>query len=257
MTFRHFIAVAVFKSLITMRNMDDIDDSDDRGISPYNRSVARRLQIARELAGFSTAKEFSDKNELPQSTYSVHESGKRGLKPQVSALYARILKIRLPWLLYGEEPMRHMPTKSDPNQSIMVIGAVQAGEWVEAMEWPEQEWRPVPATSRDPRFPDANQFGLAVRGPSMNRHYPDGSTIVCVRYYDIHESPKPGQRVVVQRHSNTGQMEATAKELRQDDEGKLWLWPCSDHPEHQGPIRVDNGEEVEIIARIIGAYRPE
>lgn len=231
------------------------DDMSDQ-VSPENRAIAARLRRARIYRGFETAKEFSDKHGIKQPTYVMHELGKRGLSRSVAANYARILKIRLNWLLEDEGEMV-LSSTSSVDAPIMIIGAVQAGNWVEAMEWPVEDRRPVPVASRDPRYPHADHFALVVRGPSMNRFYPDGSIIVCVKYWDISERPQSGHKVVVRRHSDTGQIEATAKELRQDDQGALWLWPCSDHPEHQAPIRADNGEEVEILARIVGAYIPQ
>ena len=44
------------------------------------QETAKRLMEARVAAGYATAKEFADKNNIPQPTYSLHESGKRGLK---------------------------------------------------------------------------------------------------------------------------------------------------------------------------------
>ncbi len=227
---------------------------DDAPRSADTAAIAARLKQARLAAGFRTQKAFWSAFGLPQATYSAHESSGRGLKRSVARDYCARLGIRLAWLLDGEGPMA-VPREAP--SAILTRGAVQAGSWIEALEWNAAEWRPVPGAAPDPRFPQAEHFGLEVRGSSMNRLYPDGSVIVCVRFSDIQQSPRSGQRVVVQRRSETGLVEATVKELRVDGRGRSWLWPLSDDPAHQTPLAVDDGEEVEVLALVVGAYRPE
>lgn len=155
--------------------------------------------------------------------------------------------------LTGEQ----MPVAQLAEHQIVVRGAVQAGHWVEAAEWHADDQYSVPIPD-DPRFPGIQRFGLLVRGPSMNRVYPEGTILVCVHRNEWKKVPTPGQRVIVQRRKRDGLVEATVKELREDT-GKLWLWPNSTHPEHQAPIPLDDGDtdSVEIIAVVIGSYRAE
>lgn len=151
-----------------------------------------------------------------------------------------------------------------------VLGAVQAGYWREALEWPEDEWFPIifPA---DRRYRDVRRFGLMVRGPSMNLVYPEGATLVCVRFEDLGRGPRHGERVICQRRNREGFVEATVKEFVLQG-GEAWLWPRSDHPEYQVPYRLSppgsgDGEEtaraahyveeIEPFALIVGSFRPE
>ncbi len=158
---------------------------------------------------------------------------------------------------------------------IYVRGAVQAGAWKEAMEWPRDDWFPiaVPPGGRVRRLP---RFGLTVRGPSMNAVYPDRATLICVRFSDLGRAPRSGDRVICQRVNRNGMIEATVKELVIAN-GVAWLWPRSDHPAHQTPIRLpgprDGGawrdhptadahdlgdsEQVDLIALVIGSYIAE
>jgi len=163
-------------------------------------------------------------------------------------------------------------------RSVSVRGHVQAGDWREALEWPQDDWYEVPLPP-DPRWPRASRFALEVRGPSMNRLFPDRSVIYCALFDDIGDEPKNGDRVVVERVNRDGLFEATVKEYVIDEDGRRWLWPRSTHPDHQQPIplpeppgqrgpqkihrialadRMENGiESLRIYARVTGSYKPE
>ncbi len=149
--------------------------------------------------------------------------------------------------------------------TVKVIGEVQAGVWREALEWPEEDQYVAPVAA-EPSYAQFRQFGLRVRGPSMNEIYPDGSIAICVNLIELGRDPKPGQRVVVLRRSNAGAdigFEATIKELRRDDAGDYWLWPRSTDPNFQTPWKLqheyahDDNEDIRIVSLVIGSYRPE
>lgn len=57
--------------------------------------VIKRLRQARINAGYKTAKEFSVLNNLPISTYSLHESGMRSMSLNVIEKYAQILDVNV------------------------------------------------------------------------------------------------------------------------------------------------------------------
>lgn len=147
---------------------------------------------------------------------------------------------------------------------VMVRGAVEAGAWKEAVEWPEEDWYPVPAVPM-PAYTHLPQFALEVRGPSMSRIYPDGSVLICVLLLHLGRDPKPGERVVVERRKR-GFVEATVKEFAIES-GVPKLYPRSDHPKHQNPISLPlaehppedevQDEEVRVTAVVIGSFRPE
>ncbi len=147
---------------------------------------------------------------------------------------------------------------------VLVRGAVEAGAWKEAIEWPEDDWYPVPAVPM-PAYTDLPQFALEVRGPSMNAVYPDSSMVVCVFLMHLSREPRSGERVVVERRRR-GFVEATVKEFVVED-GVPKLYPRSDHPQHQEPIVVQTGlhdgenenqdEQTRITALVIGSFRPE
>jgi transcriptional regulator with XRE-family HTH domain len=147
--------------------------------------------------------------------------------------------------------------------NIPVIGAVQAGAWVEAVEWPPDKQYSVTVIYRQ-ELAGKRRFALEVRGPSMNRLYPPGTILDCVSTYDVASPLGSGQRVIVERVRADGAREASCKEYVVDQEGRTWLWPRSDDPEHQQPLRYlpdsdrRNGvESIEITALVVGSYRPE
>lgn len=130
-----------------------------------------------------------------------------------------------------------------------VVGAVCAGDYKEAIEWPVDDQYNV-GYYEDGIFPGIKRFALRVDGPSMNKILPDGSHIICVKLIDAAYQPKTGDLVIVHRLNKHGFTEATVKEYSIDDTGQHWLWPRSDHPEHQSPIEVrqpGNGDEIEGI----------
>lgn len=139
-----------------------------------------------------------------------------------------------------------------------IIGAVEAGVWKEAIEWPRSDWQYEPVPD-DPRFAGYTRFGLQVRGRSMNQLYRDGDFVVCVPMIELQEKPEPGRRYVVYRIDSNGNIEATLKEYFIDPDGKAWLVPKSDDPRYQGAIELDNGEteDIQIYARVTGYWRRE
>ncbi len=64
--------------------------------------IADRLRIMRKIRGFKTAKDFAVKNNIPISTYSMHETGRRGLSIKIAKKYCQLLDLELKWFLTGK-----------------------------------------------------------------------------------------------------------------------------------------------------------
>lgn len=71
-------------------------------MSEIARAVGARLKQAREEAGFRSASAFATHWEIPISTYSQHETGKRVLSADMLIYYSDLLKVPAGWLLSGE-----------------------------------------------------------------------------------------------------------------------------------------------------------
>lgn len=140
---------------------------------------------------------------------------------------------------------------------LYVKGEVAAGVWRNALEAPRDEWKAF--TGRpDVAAEVKHRFGLRVVGDSMNEIYPEGTIVECVSVFG-HVEPAPGKRVVVVRQNEHGEVEATVKELVEQN-GELWLVPRSTNPMHR-PLRVNEPEpgivEVRIAAVVVASVRPE
>jgi len=153
----------------------------------------------------------------------------------------------------------YTPSKSPLIAAVPIIGAVEAGVWKDAVSWPESDWiyTPIPI---DDRFNGLSRFGLQVRGASMDQVYQEGDIVIVTPMIELQEMPVSGRRYVIYRHKD-GEIEATLKEYFVDDDGVAWLLPKSNHPAHQAPIKLDDGDgktdTVEIFARVTSVFKKE
>lgn len=140
---------------------------------------------------------------------------------------------------------------------LFVKGEVAAGNWVEAFEWPHDEWQTMTGRA-DINVDPMHRFFLRIVGDSMNLVYPEGSFIECVSLIGGGKVA-PGKRVVVIRRRHDQLIEATVKELV-DIDGVLWFAPRSTNPAHQA-FRADEPgdgiEEVSMCAVVVSSVRPE
>lgn len=223
--------------------------------------VAARLLAARLAAGYSTAKEFSDKHGINQSVYWSHENATRGIQLANAKKYAGMLRnCDAGWLLTGIGRAPQNSHKSDPDsdqkpvsrnqlgdgfgapvlRAIRVLGNVQAGITQPAVEWPEdRQFDQMMDVDRS--LVGLPLFGLKVVGASMDREFPDGSIAICVKLADLPATYRIPQNkyVVVIRQEHDG-VEATIKQYRRDPDGTVWLWPYSADPAFQSPVRADS-----------------
>lgn len=218
-------------------------------------SPGDRLRRARSQAGFESARAAADAIGVPAATYAQHESGLRGYRTKHAEQYGRAFGVAPEWLLLGRQGNAEF---APLGPQLFVKGEVQAGVFKEAWQWDPEDW--VAFSGRaDLAAAPADRFGLRVVGDSMNEVYPSGSTLECVRYDG---APIPsGRRVIVQRSRADGTIETTVKELIRTEDGVEWLRPRSTNPTFL-PFRGDRPDapdivQVEIIALVVGSYRPE
>ncbi len=135
---------------------------------------------------------------------------------------------------------------------VRVIGAVQAGAWREALEWPDEDQYEVPIPA-DLQLHGYALLAVETRGTSMNRRYPEGTILVYTNAIHTYEDLRAGKRYVIERQRADGEREVTVKMLWEDETGKPWLLPESTDPLFQQPIPLE-GDENETI-QILGQVR--
>jgi SOS-response transcriptional repressor LexA len=135
-----------------------------------------------------------------------------------------------------------------------VVGSIQAGNWIDRSLIDDSEEHEIIPVARDPRFPRAKQYALAVIGDSMDKEYPEGCYVTVVDYFDSGLSIKDGLIVHVERY-NGSLVEMTLKAVETID-GKKMLAPRSSNPRHVPlPLDGDAGTEIVIKGVVIGSYR--
>lgn len=141
---------------------------------------------------------------------------------------------------------------------LFVKGEVAAGSWVEAYEWPEEDWQTFTGRA-DVNADISHRFGLRVSGGSMNEVYPEGTIVECVSVFG-HAEIESGKRVIILRENVAGQLEATVKELQRGLDGKMWAVPRSSDPSFSATNLTDPEPGIvktRIVAIVVASYRPE
>lgn len=226
-----------------------------------NRPVNERLIEARERAGFDSAADAARSLGIKLPTYYSHENGSSGLKPAVAAKYARKFKVSLEWLLTGRGDIPAgstvLPYESEL-EGLPLLGNIQAGAWVEAVEAPEGAGVEMVQVVRDPRFPHARQYALKVVGDSMDLDYPDGSVVTCVSFADSGLALTEGMIVHVERHQAGGQLVETTLKQVQRRNGKIHLVPRSSNPRHRAFAIDGESNDTEVICKgvVLGGWAP-
>ena len=91
----------------------------------------------------------------------------------------------------------------------------------------------------------------------MNRRVGDGEYVICLDYEESPMALREGDIVVAERR-RAGEIERTVKRVR-ITRGSVELWPDSDDPSHQKPLKLTSREEdteVRVAGLVIGYYRP-
>lgn len=218
------------------------------------RLAALKIKEARKAAGLSQV-ELAKRLRLPQSVISDWERGElqswRDYLPQL----ATELGMNSNFLVVGSETPGGKNATSV--REIPVVGEVQGGAFRMAYEFPPDERYAIPVSAESwPAYKGVKLHALKVTGPSVNEIYPDGSHVIVVSAADT--DVRPGDKVVVYIRKG-GLCEATIKELRVEPDGRVVLWPRSNHPDHQTPIYLsaEDQDGPEIAYVVIGSYRDE
>lgn len=213
------------------------------------KRAAERVRELRESFGMEQP-EFARFIGLPkdgQSSVSKWESAKSAPGSKAAALLAR--KGGKDAMYYqGLEPVLSAPAASV--RMAPIVGAVQAGAWREAIEFPPEERDEYPIPANMPNF---DVQGFVVRGTSMDQVFPDGTVVLVAGTIANGIQPRSGDYVLVQRVDKDGLHEASLKQYVIDVDGSKWLWPRSNDPRFQAPLLVEENDDAVISGRVMKA----
>lgn len=151
-------------------------------------------------------------------------------------------------------------------QLMSVLGEVAAGRWLEVEQNADtSRYEPAPITP-DPAYRQEAQYGLVVRGTSLNLYAADGDILHCLDIAQSGRMPTTGELVIVEQIRDGGFLrERTAKAYHVGDDDTVELRAFSDDPRWDQPIYIphrvyshvqEKGLVIEVVAVVLGAYRP-
>lgn len=225
------------------------------------QSPGERLRWARKQANYASAAAAAAAYGWKKSTYAGHENGDRNPSRSAAKRYGQALGVPWVWILEGGPvPDGKEMRAVRAGAQIPIKGEVAAGRWLDVdVDIDARDFERYPVTA-SPDFPYEAQYGLIVRGTSINRVAAVGDVLHCI---DVGISGVVAHEddlvIVERRRSQQGQREVTAKRLRKNG-NIMVLAPDSTDPRWQ-PIELDTDnppedEEVAVIAIVIGRYQP-
>lgn len=209
-----------------------------------NEQIGARLMRLRNERGLSQ-QQLGDLVGKDATTVTRHESGQRAMKPEQMMAYAEALDVDAGVFLSDQptmaDAMKTNATFIDPSeiQTIPVIGTVQAGAWLEAIETDPQT-QSYTTFAQDQAHIGVDAFALRVAGNSMDMVFPEGALLRCVSLGDYRKGSLVSRYVIVDRSKADGTVESTVKQLMQEGPDFV-LQPRSMDPRHK-PIRLANAQ---------------
>jgi len=76
-------------------------------------NISKKLKIARQNAGYATAKDFAKKFDLPMATYYQHEAGKRNPKLDIIKKYCSLLNLSIEYFTHPFEKEYYNKAKKE------------------------------------------------------------------------------------------------------------------------------------------------
>lgn len=229
------------------------------------RQALRAIMKEHDLSvnGWATAAGVSESS--VRNFLKGGEHGSDSLSDRTYTLLAKAID-RSVAELQGERDMargrapRRTDGEDDEEDVLPIRGEVAAGIWLDldvAIDPAELEQFPV---TTDRHYPRAAQYGLLVRGTSMNRVASPGDLLHCLDFTIAGVEPDEEDIVIVERRRlQEGQREVTAKRIRREGDIVI-LSPDSTDPRWK-PIELDttqqpDGEEIRVVALVLAIYKP-
>lgn len=233
-----------------------------------NVEIGERLKVAREAAGFKTAKQAAQSLGVSYPTYVQHENGTRGIVREAD-LYARRFKVSLDWLLRGRgtAPDGNMtnvnsasakiggiPEVEQPNAGApkkIVAGATKIPVYGQAVGGVDGEFimngSLLYEVLAPPNLTETNgAYAVVVSGDSMSPRYEDGETV----FVDPKRRPKRGDYVIAQiRNEENGPLLAYVKQFQRHNAHELIV--SQFNPQKELRFNAENVETVHVIVGML------
>jgi repressor LexA len=226
-----------------------------------------RLETRMNALEIKSERILAQRARIGTSTLSSYKFGRtRTLTVETLQRIAEVLDCPLPWLIGDQDGWVSVMT-SGPGQGLSepvdVVGQVQAGTWVEAIEWDAAE-RTTMLLPRDSRFHGLKRYGFKVLGSSMDKLFPHGSTVLAVKLSDLGKMP-PNKAAVIVHVKRQDLWEATCKIYVERPDGSVWLEPRSTETKYR-PIplpaagkrdprpKAGEPDSIEVFALVTGVY---
>ena len=220
--------------------------------SAMENSLQKRLKIRMDLMGMN-ALQTAKKAGLGDSfVRDILRGRTRSPNAENLAKLAAALDTTADWFIGTSDAPQVAKPKAI--SGLEVVGNIQAGNWIDRSLIDDSEEHEIIPVARDPRFPYAKQYALAVLGDSMDKEYPEGSYVTVVDWFDSGLAVKDGLTVHVERY-NGSLVEMTLKCVETINGVKM-LAPRSSNPRHL-PLKLegDAGTEIVIKGVVIGNYK--
>lgn len=229
----------------------------DRAETLANRSMARRRDL------HLSQKELGDLCGVSQQSIHALEIGSVS-HPRYLRELAIALRVRESWLLgiegtdwAGAQENVHR-TPGPAFETLPISGELRPGDWHDVSLPIEQQ--PAPSIiTRDPRYPNAQQYVFRMTGGSMSRVYPDGTLILFAMAHEIDRELRSGDFVHVERLRDGQFIEHSCKEYFVAEDGSVSLRAHSDHHAFQETVflRSEPDDTISITGLALGSFRPE
>ena len=145
--------------------------------------------------------------------------------------------------------------------NVVIKGEARCNHWQQDC-WYKADHRYAVSVPPDPRFPDAERFGIKLRCPDMNLRYPEGSLLLCVPLDAVEGTIEIDQRYLIEcrrRRGHDQETELTVKTLTTASRNRPIFVTESSEPGHQisVPLFGNGGGKIRPIALVTGYVEPE
>ena len=200
-----------------MRFMSTMESGDLAPSTP-----GERLRSARINAGYEKQASFVRKFNLTQSTYALHEGGKRNFDNETAQVYAEALGLTAEYLQFGSKPAK--TPGPDTVEWLQPTAELNAGRWIVSDKTPCVRSNGHHRVAADSRYPADIQRAYVMASSSGGDFLPAGSVVVALTVCDNPQTLPIDSLVVVKRFHDRGRsVELSLRQVTSTANGEICL----------------------------------